>query len=241
MNKILIVTGWRTSSTYRCQVYSNKYLVPNLGELGTFRKPGEKHFDHPSINSSNTVSDVYNFLEHEPAWILKLIPLAVTLKLSQNCAISAPTDSLRKKYDQFLSVNADELFKPHMELSDHLAEFYAPIFRIADRVYYLYRKDFKAQVRSYAVALETNWQEDRIDDEILHIKVKDETILFAADAVKDNWLHVQKLYNSFPGEVIALEDIEHHLLKFRTNIAVSGNFSLVEDFDVAQSIFNIND
>lgn len=228
--RIIVVTGQRASSTYHCQKIELEQYIEYLGELG--------HTTHHSdIGALKSPREIFKYLQEKPGWVLKIIPIAVKMTLNTETVVTEKHELLKQYY---MLQNKESTIVIPLNLAP---AFYKDILFMATEVYYLYRKDFVAQVKSMAIAITTtDFSPNRAVDKHLNVPVN--VIHQAYGDVMANWMIVKDLYQCFPSKVIALEDTDitgPGQTKYPAYNNLHGNFFLIRDFDVAQHVFGISE
>lgn len=227
--RIIVITGQRTSSTHHCEKIEHEQYIEYLGELG--------HTTHyPDIGASKSPREIFKYLQEKSSWVLKIIPNAVKMTLNTETVDTEKHELLKQYYVNMMRNKENTIVIPF----NLTPAFYKDILFTSTEVYYLYRKDFKSQVKSMAIARITgNYYKFRNTDELQdQIVVPDEIILSTVDMLKNNWITIRELFQCCPGTVIALEDADQSK-KYNQYQNVQGNFDLIQDFDVEQEVFGI--
>lgn len=210
INTVCIVTNFRTASTTFNLLKSEEYDLPYKGEMLSHER-ARPLGNAPSIWQLRK-SNVEGTTQYTKAEILDLSSDAAFLKEIQKgepcCFKLMPSH-----------INDDKM------LYD--------IVSSCDKVYYLYRRDFKAQLESYLAArLGGDWQStgfatptrdthsmDRIKEVHLGTKGKIDTVVkhldpnanprlrrLIAGHLINNYIRMANLYKRIPGELICTED-----------------------------------
>lgn len=134
-------------------------------------------------------------------------------------------------------------------MPDHLrydTELLDTVLSHADRIVYLYRRDFTAQVKSFLAARSTmsfgitGYKElDQLPETSI-VKVPELSDNFVNESIsilKNNYLVMAECYNKFPGEVFCLEDFSKQN-PYRTTILWKKEVTDIPKFDVSSLFGN---
>lgn len=234
--KILVVTLGRTGSSNFCKQLQKDYGVSNLGE-----------YFKPDIA---TVKDI-NLLLEKKSWICKIIPYHLVYLEEQLYQL----DRLKKNNratplcERLILSKVAAKFNNDQELKDTIKyediEYrtrFLNLFRElvigTDKIIYLYRDDFKQQVKSTCSAsISGDFSRNRNVSEKIHIP--DEMLSYISRDLLQQWMLVRLLYSEFPGEVVSTE--KHLFLsKPYPEQDISCNEALIPELCIAKEIFKTN-
>jgi hypothetical protein len=231
MRKIVIICQGRTGSTNLSDFYKKKYKIKNLGEI--FRNK----------DCVNDPDSLIQELANKKNWIVKLIPIQVL-----NVAFAT---FLKKKYplsfnnkmrifqhiENFRNsgTNYDYYLKHKQEIFNEAIDICIRVINLSDHHYYLYRKNFVAQVKSLVSA--TMSQEYGPNREKEKIYVPDEIITSTRNSLIKTYELIKEVYTRSPNEVISTESLT--VGKKYNSIIVNGNFDIIENYEVEKEVFTV--
>lgn len=203
---VCIVTNFRTGSSSFTLLKSEEYGLPYKAEMLSHER-------------------AYGLGEVQPRWKLKREKYSFEDRCEMTSAV---------KYLEQLEKGVPCCFKimPSHLIEDDGHEMLRKIVKACDKVYYLYRRDFKAQVRSWVAARATgdwgatgfkrrspNLTIERLrevhlgllgkgETVVKNVKVKNNGEAFWAryNQLLKNYLVMADLYKEVPGELVCMED-----------------------------------
>jgi len=241
INTVCIVTNFRTASTSFTLLKSEEYNLPYKGEL----------FSH---ERSRSLGDAPAF------WELRQSNARGETEYSREEILHLTRDEAFLEELRKGTPCCFKIMPSHIKTNDSMLH---DIISACDKVYYLYRRDFKAQLSSYlAVRIEGDYDQtgfkqfskansfDRIKETHLGIRGKEETVVkeldpntnlrlrnLIAGSLINNYIRMAEVYRQIPGELICTEDYftENKYNPYNREIHWTEDPNL-EDFDT-ESLF----
>jgi hypothetical protein len=126
-----------------------------------------------------------------------------------------------------------KIFPSH--ISNFPENFVEELLKLSTDHIFLYRKNFKDQVKSWVLSLNT--QQFMNNRSNLVVTASDQQILDARNILYDEYLFIKKIYKKFSGKIVAYEDFATSDQKYLDYRSTEGNFDIIEDFDVYNEVF----
>lgn len=227
--RIIVIATPRTGSRFYCMNLADTFNLTNLDEAFSIDP-----ILHPILHSH------YPYTEYTPTQkrFLKLYSdelNALKMLKSQNNWVCKVFPHQVDRFFRLANLNLrlgriNKLFSTSDEL-------YAALIQSCTNYTFLYRRDFRSQVISHAAGnVSGNWGGDR---DITSISITDHQLISSRLHLISEYDRIKWLYEKYPGPVVALEDFSSHTGRYPEYQTITGNFDLIQDFDVEQEVFGI--
>jgi hypothetical protein len=219
-NRILVFATPRTGSTYYCEWLAKEHKLDNLQEILSVHPILHNHSHRLEYTPSqkrffrlnSDLKKKIELLQNQANWVAKIFPHQV------------------RRYINLSYANVHEQ-------DQQIKNFYPTLISKSTKHVFLYRRNFRSQVISQAASsVSGSWYVDR---STRNVKINDQSLLDNYSRLIWEYQQIKEIYQQSPGEIVALEDFGTSAERYPEYKNLTGNFDLVENFDVEQEVFGI--